>query len=267
MQKRLVYFGLLLIVLSIILFGVIANSTSSTFSKLYGDLVYKNITINPNSLYYISINSTTASPMLVGIGMHSPALVFLFNASSFSAWMSGSGPKSGLGGALLLEGKGLMLAYNNTRNVSIPAEPNSALEYQSNSSGINLGELPIGGYKFVIDNANGSSSSNTAINATYVFLPSSSVANITSGTSGMGLLSVAALILFILGVVLLVYGIIKRSPSTSKSVVAGLSGGTPSDEAIDQLYKSINSGKLKTGISTKAKRAAKPKVSKKKKTR
>ncbi|MCL4363029.1 hypothetical protein M1439_01105 [Candidatus Marsarchaeota archaeon] len=265
MQKRLVYSGLLLIALSVILFSIIASSTSSTFSKLYGDLVYKNITVNSNSLYYIDINSTTAYPMLMGLGMHSPAQVFLFNASSFSSWISGAGPKSGLSGAILFEGKGLMLAYNNTMNVSIPTEPNNALVYQSNSSKISSGELPIGSYKLVIDNANGSSSLNTAINATYVYLPSSSISSITGSASGMGIMSIVALLLFISGLVLLVYGIIKRSPSVSKSAVAGLSSGTPSDEAIDQLYKGIDSGKQKTGLHPKAQRLKKPSASKRRK--
>lgn len=267
MQKRLVYSGLLLIALSIILFGIIASSTSSTFSKLYGELVYKNITINSNSLYYIDINSTTASPMLMGLGMHSPAQVFLFNASSFSAWISGVGPKSGIRSVIPFEGKGLMLAYNNTMNVSIPAEPSNALVYQSNSSKISLGELPIGNYKLIIDNANGSSSLNTTINATYVYLPSSSVSSITGSTNGVGLLSIAALLLFISGLALLIYGIIKRSSLVSKSAVAGLSSGMPSDEAINQLYESIDSGKQKAGIHTKSQRSKKPRASNKKKAR
>ena len=267
MQKRLVYSGLLLIALSIILFSIIASSTSSTFSKLYGDLVYKNITVNSNSLYYIDINSTASSPMLMGLDIHSPAQVFLFNASSFSAWVSGTGPKSGISGAIQFEGKGLILAYNNTMNASIPVEPNNALVYQSNSSKIVSGELPTGSYKLVIDNANGSSSSSAAINATYVYLPSSSVSTIIHSTSGMSMLSIVALIMFISGIALLVYGIIKKSAMVSKSAVAGLSGGTPSDEAIDQLYKSIDSGKQKSVAHPKPQRSKKPKSSKRRKAR
>ena len=267
MQKRLVYSGLLLMALSIILFGIIASSTSSTFSKLYGDLVYKNITVNSNSLYYIDINSTTASPMLMGLGIHSPVQVFLFNESSFSVWVSGTGPRSGISGATPFEGKGLILAYNNTMNASIPTEPNNALVYQSNSSKASPGELPIGSYKLVIDNANGSSSSNTAINATYVYLPSSSVSSITGSTSGMGILSIVALLLFISGIALLIYGVIKKSAMVSKSAVAGLSSGTPSDEAIDRLYESIDSGKQKTGMHPKTPHPKKPRASKRRKAR
>ena len=173
----------------------------------------------------------------------SPVDFYLFNYSGFSKWASiayaGNAP-SGYSAALSLEGAGLLYGYKNARSATVPytsSIDNVSPFYQTNATLLNSAN---GAYYAVVDNTNGSASSATQVKATILY--QSKPSSLTQGqtASALGVLAAGAgfFILLIAGIILIIYGLVKKQPQTA-GTQAPQQKSDMSEEQVDQLYKNI----------------------------
>ncbi len=251
MEKKIVYIGLGLIVLSIIVLLLSSGTTSSLSQSLQSSFLTQNITVQAHNFASIQLNATNSSYIFVIGVMNNPANFYLFNSSAYSKWTSyiqTANSPSGLTKAISLEGNGVSIIYRNQTNVSIPSgtgfvqtTPFYAISNQS--------MFRKGTYYAVIDNTNGSASEANPVKASFVYLPPITNQSLASGPFSSFskqlnqeiLYGLAFFILIAAGIIVLIYGLIKK-PKTP-------GGGQPSQQKVnpkadqqyvDNLYKNVD---------------------------
>lgn len=249
MKKKLIYIGLALLVISFVLLISAGSLITSTASSL---LAEKNVTAGASSFTYVqaALNNQTA---VFGMVTATPVNFYLFNSSGYLAWTSdvySSNSPSGYKAALSLEGAGLLYGYSNTKSATVPyaaAIDNGTPFYQSNT----LAGLVTGTYYLVVDNTNGSASAASAVKATIVYPSPTALQSSSSATaSTIEIIASGAgfFILLIAGIVLVVYGFIKKNPMLpGVQPIQPKQKGDMTDEQIDQLYKNIKKKSQRKG--------------------
>ena len=250
MQRKLLYAGIAIIILSIAIFILSALSTQSLQNSSLQSM--KNLTVEPGSFGYIQLyaNGTGLNEFLVEASAGSN--IFLFNASGFGLWKGNTlaSPYNGLPAALSLEGDGTMMVYTATRFAGIP--PIAPYEPSYAAAGFNSSNytIPAGTYDLVVDNINGTAPNANVLNTTVISIygvNTTATEHIGETLSAEG---AAAMLLFVVGAIILIYGILKRNPAEgSKSAI------TP--EEVEELYRGVGSDKYKNKRSAKRYRRGK----------
>ena len=239
MRRKIVYVGLLLMVLSVVLFVAIS---SSPVSIPHGQQLTENMTVPVLGYKAVQIIENGTSSIAFYVASSSDSNVFLFNQSAFSAWNKSisSQPYNGLGLATSLESLGALVIYGGTPTALVPPVSSYAPLYTSNVLNVSSGIVPAGVYYAVIENMNGTLVNPKAINATFVYLPA--VSSSLAGRSFVRISSegIVAILLFVVGIILAIYGALQPGP-------AGRAKGVPTQEEVDALYRGIGSDKYKNG--------------------
>ena len=239
MKKKVVYAGIIVLIAAIavlLLSGGIAHSLLLNFTTTY------NITVNSNSFSYEQFNITNTTRFFMIFEAKDGVNLYLFNSSAFGLWdryMKANSLASGIKKAIGLEGSGAIAIFANTTVSTYPQIENKtqASIYSANS----LLFVP-GKYDVVIDNTNGSKSSSLNVSTILLVPEAGYVSGKISGSSSLTELAVLGLImivLFILALVLIIYGLISKP----KSLAANLPPDKVSNEYIDELYSSVEKKK------------------------
>lgn len=250
MRKKIVYIGLLLMALSVALF---VSVSSSSLNVPHGQQLVENMTIPVLGYKAMPITANGTSAIEFYTASSSASNVFLFNQSAFTAWNSSmpSQPYNGLKLAESLEGMGAMVIYSGTPAALVPPTLSYPPAYISNALNESTGVVPAGAYYAVIENMNGTLVNANPINATFVYLPA-----VTSKLASQSFIrfsaeGIAAILLFVAGIVLAVYGAMRPSPAQAAK-------GVPTQAEVDALYHGIRSDRYKkTGAPKTGKDGAK----------
>src|SRR5271157_3327394 len=160
MQKKLVLYGLLLIAISIVIFIV---SGISFGGNVIGQIPTQNITVPSYGFSYMQINTSNASTAVVSAILSNAINVYIFNASNYALWQhytSISNSVAGLGYALSLYHGNSSFVFANT----------ALLMPENVSAVLPKSRLYNNSIYIVMDNTNGSFSSNRVVNARVVYL-------------------------------------------------------------------------------------------------
>jgi hypothetical protein len=163
--------------------------------------------------------------------------VYIFNASAFSLWqrhMAGNASVNGLQYAkTIYPGNSTFISASTT--LVMP---------ENGSAVLPKGALFNNSVYVVLDNTNDSPSSGNTVNArvVYLILDSATTTRYHMLASNQTYVGVAALVLFIAGVVLAIYGIVKKEPQSS-AVQVPTSKKAADKEYIDSLYKNVDNKK------------------------
>lgn len=257
MRKKIVYIGLGLILASLIVFVIAGNSTSSAINNLAQTVNTTNVTIAAHSFNALKLAAPSNSLLLLAVSIQNgKANFYFFNSSAYATWTAGVGSNStGLSRALSLEGKGVYVIYNGVFNASVPSSlvnASKSLLYTTNESK----QYPAGTYYAVIDNTNGSVSSGMSLNGRIAYVPPFNNASLQgsqysqlSGALKTGILyGLIFFILFVVGIIVVIYGVIKK-PEVDVAQAAAASGKVQASkqqmqkEYVDQLYKNVGKRK------------------------
>ena len=246
MKKKLVYIGIILIAAAFV--AVALSGKVLNVSKLVTE---KNLSVASGGFAYEQLTIANGSIVFLVAKIQGPANFYVFNDTGFSTWTgevdTGNSPNGYLRAAAL-DGAGAFFTFRNVSEVLIPSTTNlynSTPTYEYNRTGI----VPAGTYYAVVDNTNGSRSSASRVNATVFQLPQTGAkgGGLSSFIYGEEIFGLTFFILLVAGIVLLIYGLIKKDSSLSgvdrakeERKKIGLS-----DEQVDELYKNIKGKKGK----------------------
>ena len=236
MLKRTVIIGIALIVVALVLFaisGEVAKSSS-------GPLRITNLTVAPGSYSYTTVTySDNASAIAIYAFLNKPANIYVLNGSAFSEWSSHvSGNVSGIAYAHEIGINSSYIVQNKTLAI-IPLIVNGTAANSTSTVYV------------VVDNTNGSPSYASRLNASVSHVSvKGSVIVVTSA------LSFGFILLVIAGIIVLIYGLIKKPKPTDLHNASGAAEKADgnSKEYIDSLYKeAAGKGKRKRGRKAKRK--------------
>jgi hypothetical protein len=241
MQKKILYSGLLLLAVAVILFFVIG--VGMPFKDiLTKSLTTTNVTISSSGFSYVPIATSNAMMIAIYMVIGGNANIYLLNESAFYEWSSNMHGNSSANGLALVR----QIAIGN-KSIIISNSNSSQILLTQNTSAINSNESIAGLSSFngtayvVIDNSNGSESRNMTLKAvvSYFKLTQSSL----NTYKGMGMQILIAtgidIILVIAGIVLLVYGALKKSQNEIAIGGKQAEEAAVSKEYIDALYKKV----------------------------
>ncbi len=242
MKKKFIYIGIGLFVAALLTFGI----SQSVIGSQAPSLQTNNFTIGAGNFSYTSVNASGIGDMFVLVKSSAPTNVYLLNSSAFGAWnrsLSANRKAGGEEAAASLEGKGTVMIYENSTLASIPPVSNSTgllPVYEANSTST----FGSGEYYFVVDNTNGSASSNTVVDSQVIYVPALSTGEIASLKSGhlpsfiidTAIAGGVMLILFIGGLASLAYGVVSKEKEKAGESVE-------ENKRIDDLYKGVGSKK------------------------
>lgn len=236
MKKKLVYAGLAMIAVAIVLFlsaGYVGYSLNGAAGAL--PAVSVNKTIASNSFAYVAINTSDAQTVVVSAALNAPANIYMFNAADFHSWEGLEASGGGLAAAqaenpegnFIYEGTQLIMPMNASK-VFLPNDTYNNTLY------------------VVVDNTQGSASSNTSIDARVVYLALN--ANLLAQyRSKLGVpyelvaaMSIIAIVLLIGGIAVVIFGAMKKDVQQEPSPFARKDDGESSESYIDALYKDVS---------------------------
>ncbi len=251
MQKKLVYVGVLAIVAAAAIFmlSVAAQPTiTGTAKQLVENFTVPMLRYNATPF---ATNGSEVYELFAETNMSSN--VFIFNTTGFDAWQKATAgaPYNGLEAALSLEGRGALVIFSSVKSASIPAALSNTPEYLSNTINASSGVLPAGTYYAVVENMNGTKPNPAQLNVTLVYiygissrLPSQVGMLVSAG-------SIAAMALFVVGLLIVVVGAIRAGPpSAAASAIT--------QEQVEALYKGVGNDKYKNRKSAKSTSRRKP---------
>ncbi len=242
MRKKLIYSGLLLLAAATAVFLSAGYVNRALGGGMTSDVptVIVNRTVPSNGFAYVAINTSDAQTVIVSAALSAPVNVYLFNASGFGSWQqlvsAAGGSAGGLGSARGLYQSNSTFVFEQTQ-LLLPVNASKVLPgNQLYNSSIYV----------VIDNTEGSASSNAAVSARvmYLGLDEALMAEYRGqlgypyGTAvGMGL---ASILLFLGGVTLVVYGVMKKEPQAARVAETLKNSEYASESYIDALYKDVD---------------------------
>ena len=234
MRKKIVYVGIAVLLAGLLAYFYVYSSISSAISASSTQVlsrVYKNFTLQQASYGVINFTGTAPNISAFVVEANKSVDVSLLNASAYALWGSSiSSNKSAYGyaeAARSLEGRGAILLYENVTNATYPytyAQP----AYATNNTNATFGILPIGRY-YIIVNGHNSSEGQIAVNS--IVVGDVSVAENYDTLKSIGLLSVVAVLLFVIGLIIIIVGLFRKDKNKQ--------GSEMSQEAIDKLYSGI----------------------------
>ncbi len=245
MKKKFLYIGLALIVAAFAVLLIAGSVLTSAVSGLFNQ---KNVSIGSMSFSSVPITITSNSLLFGGVGSDRPINFYLFNSSGFGRWssdMGSSNTPTGYRFAISLEGNGLIYGYHDTVSGTFPYSSgigNRTPFYQTN-----ITHAMPGTYYAVVDNTNGSASSNTSIKATVVYPSGASYTSNAGSAIGIIAAGFGFFIMLIAGIAFIAYGFWKKTPvvttegqpSMQKTQQSKKEATDMTSEQVDQLYKSI----------------------------
>ncbi len=211
MIKKFVYIGLLLV---LIFFIALIASSGYLFNQIKSSSYYINKTLEVNAFNYsyFSLPIQNLSKFALILKSNNPVNFYLFNGSGFNKWnnsvASNLNKVNGLNEAKSQINNGIILINQNTTLIQYPeSSPNV---YQANLTKQKLNQT----YYFVIDNTNGSKSAskNISVSIIYVYLNSTLVPIF----SRMAIIGLITFIILIAGIVLIVFGILKKNKNPAQ---------------------------------------------------
>ncbi len=254
MWKKVVLIGLVLILVS---FAVaLAGSSFIPNNPIISpnSLKATNVTVGPGSFSYVQLSDTNQSFFYILASMSSNTNFYVFNQSGFSAWQNDirtSNATSGLAYAISLEKSGAFLIYKNTSSVfmipGVGVEQSPLVLYTYNGSA----PYPTGSYYFVVDNTNQSPSYSQQVKASFIYTPPISVSATQGAINELLYVGGASSIFFIAGIIVGLYGLIKKAPEKPLKDISASSGdtvktaGSVDPKYVDQLYKGIDKKRKK----------------------
>jgi hypothetical protein len=252
-----VYIGIAFIIAAIVVILISTGTTSNIGTTLQQTLIVNNLTIKSGEIASTPININANSFVFAFITLTKPANIYFFNNSAYKIWINETNTTNsptGLKNAENLEGAGALIIYRNTTNATIPTNlgsVNSSLLYSTNQSQL----YPKGTYDFVIDNSNGSASRSSNFAAKVAYLPPFTNGSLSSGPlAQLGsqidqevVYGVLFFLLFVAGIIIVIYGLIKEPKDKQASVPKNDQPQkleTKADQQyVDELYKKVDAKK------------------------
>ena len=231
MIKKFVYLGIGLIILAVVLFIISGYLFSN---EITNSVSFVNLTVRANSFSYYVANYHNTSEIAIYALADQPVNFYLMNSTAFSGWsgqVSSNKSANGLRYAQQLKLNATSI-FENQKTIMAPVLVNGSGSYPGNSVYV------------VIDNTFGSSSVGMPLNASVAYFPLR-----ISRIVYYDMIGVAAIILFIAGIIVSLYGAFKKSvPKTDSSGNAVPTKEDRDKEYVEQLYKGVKkSGKKKSG--------------------
>ncbi len=228
MNKKFVSLGVILLIAGLL----VAFSYSSQSGKQAGTLSRQNIIIAPNSLVYspIVLNKTDVV-YVVYTSDNVPINFYLVNSYAFSGIRQNI-TKGYLPGNFISDysGRGLYIAIKNSSHGIFPYTSNFSSDGFSAPTYYNGTEiLGVGTYYMIYAN-----SGNVPSNITFGYvLPNTAIINETQNfvSSGMGVYGSVSALLFMGGIILIVWGVIAEGKEKDESKYK--------EEEIQKMYKQI----------------------------
>ena len=242
MRKKIFYIGISVFAIALILFFVSGSLYSHALSKV---LITSNLTISSGGFSNATVETGNTSLVALYAISSGKANIYLFNASTFHLWsshMNGNSSFSGLAYARSISTSGTSVINSNTTTSQIIITTNQSTP-AANSSIIGLNQFNGSAY-LVIDNTKGSYSYNTTLNGVVSYFKLTA-ANY-SIYNNIAITELAIILLGVAGLIITVYGALKKPPITESEADAEASAGEPvSKEYINSLYKNVDNGKVK----------------------
>ncbi len=230
MKKKLVLIGLALLIVAVVLFILSGYLLTKGFA---GNISFTNLTVSAHNFSYapVTYNRSTSAVAVYAV-ISSPTNLYLLNGSMFVRWYGYmSANKSAVSGyeyAQRIDSNSVYL-FKNTSFELIPLNLKVA-PIANNSSG----RLYV-----VVDNTKGSKSYDTHANATISYVPLNTSTVLLSAGLGYGVL-----ILGIAGIIIIIWGLLKKDGETKKGNKTGKNEVSEDQKAyLDQLYKGVKKGK------------------------
>lgn len=223
MKKKLALIGIVLIIAAVILFVLSGYLLSSGVGN---NIKLTNLTISPGSFSYVPIDyGGNISALAIYAVMQKPTNLYILNNSTFNSWdtyVNGNASASGITRVQDLGVNSSHIFKNATLEV-IPIRLSNSPH--SNISGTTY---------VVIDNTQGSNSSNIRFNASisYVELHSSNL--LLSAALGY-----AVFIIGIAGIIILIWGLVSKAPEPKGTDEEQKTKEQKDKEYVDKLYKGI----------------------------
>ncbi len=235
MIKKMVYTGIAVLLLGAILYYYVYSNISNTISTALPSNFsksIKNFTLSNNALKVLEFKSANSTISAFYVTMNKTGDVYLFNGSGFSAWSKlisvNSSAAEYLNASESLEGKGTVAIFANATNATFPfayIKPS----YAENYTNMSLGILPGGNYYIAVSEHNPAIEGPMHVSS--VIATNLSISVQASNLKGISAESVAAILLFIIGIILIIIGLLKAD---NKKYVASVS-----KEEVDKLYSGI----------------------------
>ncbi len=231
-MKKFVYYGLVLIVVAIVLALISGYLLNGKVSK---SITSVNVTVNSGSFTDVAIGGGNYSAIAVYMIMENNTNMYLMNGSTFAKWSNELEANKSSSGLSIARALGINSSYVfvDKRDVytQLLTQPSSGL----NSS--------LSGTYVVIDNTAGSNSTAIGFNGQVTYIPLQ-----LSSLLVYEIPMILALIVGLAGLIVLIYGIVKKGEQALASTVLTTDGKTKEQsdkEYIDQIYKGVDSDKKK----------------------
>ncbi len=256
MEKNIFYAGVIVLVVALLLLIASLSIQSNYASGLAQNITSQNITVTPMNYGTFTAYLQNSSVVLGLAQLSSKANIYFLNQSAYTSWhtyASANTPSAhGLNFVKSLEGKGALMIYNNVTGATLPQLSNESgyKPIYVNDTGTALSP---GKYYIVIDNTNGSYSSNTEVGAHIVFIealgseafsgnPSQLFSVLGEGT----IIGIAFFFTFVAGIVITIWGYLKKSKEQEEKAPKpfgwALKKQEPEDMKtyVDKLYKNLD---------------------------
>jgi hypothetical protein len=243
MRKKFIYIGLLILFIALVIF--IALIIESPFSGAISKIVTTyNLSAGSGGFYDVPLSTSNSIRSMIYVALNGSANVYLFNTSTFAAWSSrvqGNASADGLASARSL-GTGIGSLIESNVNISQITLTDNLSATKVNGSVAGFGGFNGTAY-VVIDNTKGSRSSNGVVRGVIVYLglTQSNLGTYESIGAEVLVAGIAEIALGIAGIVLIVYGVMKKAPEAAE--YPGGAKGAASKEYIDSLYKNVGKKK------------------------
>lgn len=243
-MKKTTYLGIGLILIAIIIFFVGRSAGINNIMKdVAGLMITKSVVITNNSFYTLKL-SLSNTPLAFYAMASNNINFYLMNSEAYQMWNNSYFTKkyrSGIVRAEHLEKNGTLLIYNNTKSMSFPVVSHN-VSYLI--KGFNSTSTINSTYYLVADNTNGSKSESMNVNFSIKYFPNLGLTNITNNQNYNKLRNswktiiietLIAGILFVIGVIIILYMFIKSKRKRNKEVI-----NDKNEDYINELYKNID---------------------------
>ena len=229
MIKRIIYYGIVMLaVAAIISFASVYLFNNEIKSNGIGN----NLTVEAHGFSYFPITYPNSSEMEVYVIADKPINVYILNATDYSRWSSYVHTANNPNGLAYAETLGL----NSTRiykNMPIVSAPLALIANSVNSSNK---------VYVVLDNTPGSNSTGSPVNASVEY----SFITLTKGLVFEVAGTVIGLVLGIVGIIAILYGVLRKSDPTPTLDSSGRVQSTKEQrdkEYVDRLYRNVKKAK------------------------
>ena len=244
-MKKSIYLGIGLILIAIVIF-LFSRSVgiSSIMKDVAGLMIMKNVVITNNSFYTLKL-SLSNTPLAFYAIASNDINFYLMNSKAYNTWNSSYFIKkygNGIVRAEHLEKDGIIMIYNNTKNMGFPIAPSYNVSYVIKN--FNNTNITNSTYYLVADNTNGSKSNSTDVEFNIRYFPNLNSNNTTTYQNYNKLKNswktviietLIAGIFFVIGIITILYMLIKKKRKKNKEKIKD-----KNEDYINELYKNID---------------------------